>query len=504
MPPTPSRAPSIAILLTPDRDGTPLYRQLYQRLRTLIVDGGLPPGTRLPSARVMAADLQVSRTTIESALDRLTSEGFLARRVGSGTVVLDPAHAAPFGRARAPRTTRRPPSLTDEATPVRLSALGQALRDGGRGELETDGHMGGSTTDVQRFPLRTWNALQARVARTQGRRALQSGDPQGDPTLRQAIIDHARLTRGVQGTAAQVVILTSTQQALDLAARLLLSPGDVALVEDPGYPSARAVLTATGAVVRGVAVDDGGVMVERFAAHPRARLAYLTPSHQFPLGPVLDIARRLAVLEWADREQAWILEDDYDCEFQYAGQPVASLQGLAASARVLYIGTCNKVLFPGLRVAYAIMPPVLVEPLVAARRLTDGGPPALVQATLAAFITEGHLAAHLRRARAAYVARRNQLLAAIARHLGDPVRIGACDTGLHLTLHLDHGTSDVAIAAAAGGMGVGVAPLSRYHVEWPDRRTVPRGLLLSYGAASDAAIEQVLRAIAAALREHDN
>jgi GntR family transcriptional regulator / MocR family aminotransferase len=497
-----SRAPSIAILVTPDRDGMPLYRQLYRQLRDLIVDGRLAPGARLPSARVMATDLAVSRNTVEAAIDRLSAEGLLVRRVGVGTMVLDPADAVPFARRQRQHKPIATTGALVDAPIARLSTLGGLLRHGGRIELDSDQHMGACTIDVQRFPMRTWNALMTRTMRVQARRALQSGDPQGDAALRQAISDHARLTRGVQSTAQQVVVLNSTQQAIDLAARLLLGPGDEALVEEPGYLSARAVLAATGATVRGIAVDSDGVQVRQFHEHPRARLLYCTPSHQFPLGYTLELTRRTAVLEWAARANAWILEDDYDCEFRYDGRPISALQGLDSHGRVLYIGTFNKVLFPGLRVAYAIVPSALVDAFVCARRLTDGGPPALVQATLSAFLREGHFVAHLRRARSAYASRRDYLVRRLREQLGDQVTIGAHDTGLHLTVHLPVGTDDQSLAQAGAGFGLGVAALSRYYVEWADRLSVPRGLLISYGGAAETAIDASLSAMAAARRQH--
>ncbi len=499
MPPSVSRAPAIAIVVDPDREGLPLYTQLYRQLRQHILTGGLQPGTRLPSARVLAADLKVSRNTVEAAVDQLASEGFVTRRVGVGTTVLNVQETMPFV-ARNRRAMRTPPPSrpvrrAPDERPV-LSPLGQSLQAGGQTEIDADRHMGSCTTDVSRFPTKTWNRLLARAVREHGRALLQTGELQGDQGLREAISEHARLTRGVHCRADQVLILHSTQQALDLAGRLLLAPGDVALVEEPGYLSARAVFAATGAQVRGVAVDEHGIDAERLAEHARARLLYLTPSHQFPLGHTLSLSRRLAALAWAHANGAWIIEDDYDSEFHYVGRPIAALQGLDQGERVLYVGTFNKILFPGVRLAYVILPQPLVNAFLCARRLTDGASPPLIQAALASFLTAGHFAAHLRRARRFYEARRDVLIAYLWSRCGSAFTLGAADTGLHLTIHLPPGVDDQAIAAAGAGYGLGVAPLSRYYVDWSDRGTVPRGLLLSYGGASESSIRASIDAFA--------
>lgn len=494
-------------MIEPDREGLPLYTQLYRQLRQHILTGGLPAGCLLPSARVLAADLKVSRNTVEAAVDQLASEGFVVRRVGVGTRVLNVQEAAPFAERShrlAPNTVRRAaaPTSSAETTPAQhadrapLSALGETLLAGGQTEIDADRYMGACTTDVTRFPTRIWNRLLTRTVRAHGRALLHTGDLQGDRELRSAISEHARLTRGVQSTTEQVLILHSTQQALDLAARLLLAPGDVALVEEPGYLSARAVFAATGAQVHGVPVDAQGIDAERLGDHARSRLLYLTPSHQFPLGHTLSLSRRLSALAWAHENGAWIIEDDYDSEFHYVGRPIAALQGLDQGERVLYIGTFNKMLFPGIRLAYIILPNALVNAFLCARRLTDGASPPLMQAALASFLRAGHFAAHLRRARRFYESRRDVLIRHLRERCGPRVTIGAADTGLHLTVHLPMGTDDRAIADAGAGYGLGVAPLSRYYVDWRDRATVPRGLLLSYGGANESSIRASIDAFA--------
>ncbi|MFL5581564.1 MAG: PLP-dependent aminotransferase family protein, partial [Gemmatimonadaceae bacterium] len=291
----------------------------------------------------------------------------------------------------------------------------------------------------------------------------------------------------------QVVVLTSTQQAMDLVARLALDPGDAAWIEDPGYLGARAALRAAGAHAVPVPVDGEGLDVSAGEAlAPRARLAYVTPSHQYPLGATLSLARRLQLLNWAGRAGAWILEDDYDSEFRFAGRPLAAVQGLDTEGRVLYAGTFNKVMFPSLRLAYLVVPPALVDAFVAARALSDGCPPALTQAALADFIEQGHFAAHVRRMRAIYQERRDALRESAERHLAGRLTVEATDTGMHAVGWLAPDANDVAVSNRAATLDLDVPPLSKYYLG-PTRRP---GLLLSYAVAAPGAIRRGVRRLA--------
>jgi GntR family transcriptional regulator/MocR family aminotransferase len=486
-----SRSPVIPLLAASD-DDAPLYARVYRQLREHILRGALPPGARLPSARTLAADLAVSRNTVEAAFLQLQAEGFVVRRIGAGSFVAEalpdlarPARGAP-ARGVGPAKVSPAP---------RLVGRGRAIADLGARELDEERRVGPCSTDIRSFPLRTWNRLLARRARRSGHSVLLPPDPAGVPALRQAIADHLRLTRGVRCEAAQVIVVSSTQQAIDLAARLLLEPGATALVEDPGYPSARAALAAAGAAVGGVPVDDDGLVTDALPRDAAPRLLYLTPSHQFPLGVTLSLARRLALLRWAAATGAWVLEDDYDSEFRYDGRPLASLQGLDASGRTLYIGTFNKVLFPAIRLAYIVVPTTLVEAFTAGRRVLDGFSPPLLQQTLADFIGDGHFTAHLRQARRRYHTNRDTLVRSIRSSWGDAVRLGPFDTGLHLVAHLPPRTDDVRVAHSAPAAGLGVSPLSRYCLAQPPRR----GLLLSYGAATPQEIRGSVKAMADAV-----
>lgn len=501
-----SKALSISVLIDPSHSGLPLYAQLHRQLREHLMSGTIAPGSTLPSSRVLAADLQLSRNTVEAAISQLCAEGFVTRRVGAGTVVTDMKDVAPFRARRAnapgaPGSVRRMSAGRPVAgAPELLSPRGLLLSAGGRVEIDSDNRTGLCMTDVSRFPMRLWDRIVSRVSRERGATLLQSGEMQGDIRLREAISDHARLTRGLRCAPDQVLILNSTQQALDLSGRLLLSDGDVALVEEPGYRSARATFAACGARVRGVPVDAHGLQPECLAHHAGARMLYLTPSHHFPLGVSLPLQRRLAVLKWADENDCWILEDDYDSEFRYDGRPIAAMQGLDRADRVLYVGTFNKVLFPGIRVAYLIVPPGLANAFVNARRLVDGGAPTLVQAVLAEFLAGGHFAQHLRRSRKYYESQRDLLVHCLRTECGAAVTIGASETGLHLVAHLPTGVSDEVLASAGTGNGLGVAPLSHYYAE--AHEGVPRGLLFSFGGADEAAIRSGVKAIGLRMQSH--
>jgi GntR family transcriptional regulator/MocR family aminotransferase len=347
------------------------------------------------------------------------------------------------------------------------------------------------------FPARIWERLERARWRAGGMQ-LGEGDPAGDPALRVAIAEYVVSARGARCSFDQVIVTSGTQQSLDLAARLLLDPGDAAWIEDPAYPGAVATLRASGADIVPVPVDADGLDVaagER--RRPRARMAYVTPSHQFPLGVVMSASRRLALLAWARDANAWIFEDDYDSEFRYGGRPLPCLQGLdaesapAGSTRVLYAGTFNKTLAHGLRVGYLIVPDQLADPLRAARVATTGQPPALHQGALADFIGEGHYARHLRRLRGIYEERQRALLEGADEVLSGRLTLEPDGAGLHLVGRLAGGADDVAVAKAARRAGVEVYPLSSFAV---DAAAAPEpGLLLGYAPFDRIAIRRGLR-----------
>jgi GntR family transcriptional regulator/MocR family aminotransferase len=350
--------------------------------------------------------------------------------------------------------------------------------------------------------METWGRIAHRRWAKTSEAALDYGDPQGTPRLRRAIAGYLRTARGVDAAPEQVLVLSSAQQALDLVARVLLDPGDALWMEDPGYPGARGAFVASGARLVPIPVDEEGLDVakgEQLA--PKARLAYVTPSHQFPLGATMSLPRRLRLLEWAHRAKAWIVEDDYDSEFRYVDRPLAALQGLDTHGRVLYAGTFSKVLFPSLRLAYLVLPPSLVGAFRAARYFSDGQPPAASQAVVTAFIEEGHFERHIRRMRVLCAERQKALVTTCARHLAGLLHVAPADGGMNLVGWLPEGSDDRAAAEAAARNEVEVIPLSALS----RRRTKRPGLFLGYSAFRPREIEEGalrLRDALLSLRRH--
>lgn len=471
----------------------PLHRQVYDALRGAIVAGHFAPAARLPSTRALAEQLNVSRNTVMNAFDQLLAEGYLVGRLGSGTYVADELPdralaARPRASRPAPRTdaarinpSRRAEALTATALPFRPSASPApspllAFRIG--------------APDHDHFPAETWGRLLTRRWNRSRDDLLRHRDPRGYAPLRHAVCDYVNTARGVRCTPDQILIVTGTQQAISLTAQVVLDPGRPAWFEDPGYPFARGALVAAGATIVPVPVDDRGLDVAAgLRAAPDARLAVVTPAHQAPLGVPLSPDRRAALLDWARRADAWIFEDDYDSEFRYAGRPLPALQGESDAAdRVIYCGTFSKVLSPSIRLAYVVVPPALLDAFVAAKAFADIQCPALEQAVLADFITQGHFARHIRRTRVLYAKRQALLIKHAARELPG-VTIPPMPAGMHVIAHLPPGSDDRAIATRAQAAGVETLPLSAFTIANPQ----PPALLLGYAATPDSQIIEGLR-----------
>jgi GntR family transcriptional regulator/MocR family aminotransferase len=471
---------------------TPLYQQLYDGLREAILRGQIRAGTRLPATRTLAAELLVSRNTVVNAFDQLLAEGYLEGRVGDGTYVSRAlpeevlqvrAHAPAAPQLRGNRALSKRGALL-ATTPVRVPRRGgaRAFRHG--------------LVALDAFPYEEWARLTARMWRAPPPELLGYSDPAGYRPLREAIAAYLGAARGVRCTAEQVVITAGSQQALDLAARILLDPGDAVWMEDPGYLGAKGVLHSAGARLVPVRVDHEGLSIAEGAARcPEARAAYVTPSHQYPLGVTMSLARRLALLEWAKNSSAWILEDDYDSEYRYVGRPLAALQGLDQAGRVIYIGTFSKVLLPALRLGYMIVPPDLVDAFVNARALSDRHAPGIEQAVVAECITSGQFGRHIRQMRTLY-AERQAALAEAARHaLGGLLDIAPAEAGMHLVGWLTDGMDDRAASIQAAEHGIEALPLSAYAME-PMARG---GLLLGYTSVDVPEIRAGVRQLAHAL-----
>jgi GntR family transcriptional regulator/MocR family aminotransferase len=470
----------------------PLYRQIYGGLRTAIVDRLLRPGQRLPSTRALAVELGVSRIPVLEAFEQLLAEGYCESRVGCGTFV---AAALPGERAASARGERAL-ALSGPALVAHGMAPGSAAAAAPPREpwLRGAGAFRMNHPAVERFPVPIWARLVAKHARNPGE--MQYGTALGLPELREAVAEYLRTARAVRCEAEQIMITSGSQQAIAIAARVLLDPGSPVWVEEPGYGGAHEPLLRAGARLVPVPVDREGLDVAAgIAREPRARAAYLTPSHQYPLGATMTASRRLQALAWAQSSGAWILEDDYDSEYRYANQPIAALQGLDRDARVAYIGTFSKVLFPALRVGYLAIPADLTGRFAAVRAAMDICPPGLVQAALAELLGEGHFARHVRKMRALYAERRTVLVAALQKELGDRLEILGEQAGMHLVGAFQDAVDDRLLAETAARQGLWAMPLSSCYLGPPARR----GVVLGYGDTETRLIPAGVRHLRAVL-----
>ena len=436
----------------------PLFQQIYLWMRSAILSGALRPATKLPSTRELSVQLGVSRSAVVVAFEQLLAEGYAVGRKGAGTFVasgLPEPFEAIHGRKRQPAAIAKPSaSFGDLGGFVDVTAQSD----------ERPFNLGRTLVDARTAEL--WRRLSARTLRSFARHHLGYGDPQGMPELRKSVCDYLQAARGVRCEPDQIVITAGAQQAVDIVTRVMQGPDRDVWIEDPGYALTRLALVAAGARVCSIPVDQHGIDVaEGIRRAPKARAAFITASHQFPKGVALSMARRLELLAWARESGAWIVEDDYASEFRYGGRPLASLQGLDGAERVIYVGTLNKALFPGLRLGYAVVPRSLLRGFVAARYLMDRQPPSLCQAVVAAFMEEGHFGAHIRRMREMYRKQRDTLVAALRRRLGDHLTVEPPDQGMHLVAYTRHGLSDVSIERRAREHGVVVRAMSRLYVE---------------------------------------
>jgi len=456
---------AIPAWLSLDRTRGDLEGQIYHAVRARILAGALRPGDALPSTRMLAGQLGVARSTVVAGYDRLRAEGYIAAQAGSATRVGEIPTATPV-RDTAEALTPAPPE------PERFMPFRPGL------------------PDLDLFPVKTWSRCLGTRARQLRWHDLGYGEEMGIAPLREAIVEHVARSRAVVADPAQVVILPSTAAAIDLIARLTVKPGDTVWIEDPGYPTAQAIFARAGARLEPVPVDDQGIAFDAASTVP-PRLIHVSPSHQYPTGVAMSLARRMALLDYAAQHGALIVEDDYDSEFHYAGRPLAALQGLARAAQVAYIGTFSKVLAPGLRLAYAILPqPLLTETRATIRR--SGGAVAIhVQAAMADFIREGFLAAHIRRMRRTYQMRMEATAALLTTHWPDALVTGPRDGGLQLAAWLrDPVADDRALALALNRHGLGAMALSGFHLG-----AGRPGLLFGIASATDENLERLDRAL---------
>ncbi len=452
----------------------PLHRQLYEALRRAILEGKLAADERLPSSRDLVQDLHLSRNTVVAALNQLTVEGYLISRVGSGTFV------NPKVPQRLPR-----PSRVSKPPAQRLSQRGQALSTlFCASELEVQPFTPG-IADFSAFPVALWQRLQNKHWRMTYPDMLDYSSSGGYAPLRRAVADYLRVFRSVPLEVDQIIITSGTQESLELCSQLLANHADTVWLEDPAYWGACKAFMATGLSLHAVPVDDQGMAPKAADSATPPRLIYVTPSHQYPTGAVMSLARRHQILSLARQHQAWILEDDYDSEFRFSGPPISSLAGLDTEERVIYLGSFSKVLYPGLKLGYMVVPKGLAAAFKRAHYDLNRPGQMPVQAALAEFIDMGHFASALRRARQSYAQRRQSLLAALQPCLGKHAQITGAEQGLHLCLRLPDELDDKALALQLGKLGLLVRPLSAYCLGRSDLR----GLVIGYGYAPLAEIE---------------
>ncbi|MBN4665856.1 PLP-dependent aminotransferase family protein [Pandoraea nosoerga] len=487
--------------------GVPTYRALYERIRDGILSGKLAPAARLPSTRALASELGVARGTVEAAYERLVAEGFVIGRGAAGSRVnpqLDAARLggaakalpAPPGQAvngaagtpaivenapRAPHPAENPNHL-----PLNASGMPLPLQNG--------------MPALDEFPRKLWARLAARHARHLAPEGLHYQDATGWAPLREAIAGYLAIARGIRCEPGQIVVTAGYQGALTLIARVLLRPGDAVWCEDPGYFRAHEALRMAGATLVPVPVDQQGLDVAAGEAiAPHARLAVVTPSHQSPLSVTLPLARRLALLAWAQARDAWIIEDDYDSEFRYTGAPLPALKSLDGGERVLYAGSFSKVLFPGLRLGYLVVPPALCDAFAANAALAAPAQGWIEQATVTDFITQGHFSRHIRRMRQLYGERRAALAGALRTHLAGRIELAQQAGGMHLLGWLDPTRGDRDICRAALRHGLAPGALSFFRVA----RTMPPALVMSFTNVSESSAADVAQRLARAFDDDD-
>lgn len=485
-----------------------LSRQLYQALRLRVLDGRLVSGTRLPASRDLAAALSISRNSVVRAYDQLYAEGFIEGRVGDGTYVAQLPQTALPARKLSTKvstglSTGLPTGLSTKMLDLPVITSSKVIHSGALERIEKH-HLtrpaGGpprafrvGVPAFDLFPFEVWAKLNAAFWRKPDLQQLCYGAPEGDERLRGLIAAYLRSARGMQCSAEQIVITSGAQQGISLCAQLLVEPGDGVAVENPGYRAAGHAFAVAGAHLHGVSVDNEGINCAELAEVSDCRLAYVTPSHQYPTGVIMSLARRLELLAWAERTDGWIIEDDYDGEYRYSGAPLAPLAALDRQGRVLYVGTFGKVAFPALRLGYLVLPMGLVEAFAQRRAVDVRHSEVSTQAVMAEFMAAGHFQRHIRRMRRAALSRRNTLLAGWPVDIPGVGSLPGVAAGLHLTVAVDSQARERELIDAAASVDVEISGLSRYWL--PESCTPPdqrAGLVLGFAAVPEEAIKAAL------------
>jgi len=475
------RASNFDLILPPRPDGMPSFHWLRNALRTEILNGRILPGSKLPASRELARQYQLSRGTILAALDELQAEGYLEGRRGSGTYVSQilPEHLLPSQQI-----------ADNEAFPAaqagpHLSAYAQRVRPFTLQVRPENSAFRTNLPALDLFPTTLWAQLTGRRLRAATTRDLLGCEAQGYRPLREAIADYAHASRGIRCTAEQVIVVSGVQEGLDLASRLLLNPGEKALVEDPGYQGAYAVFAAIGARILSMPLDEEGA-APRESDFRSCRFVYVTPGHQYPVGMTMSLQRRLQLLAWAKKYDTPIFEDDYDSEFRFSGRPIPAMQGLDHGGKVIFCGSFNKVMFPSLRLGYLVVPRNLIEVFAHTKAMTTRHQSLLDQAVLCDFIEQGHLGRHLRRMRKIYEERFTILLTSAQEYLAEYLEIATIEAGLQTIGRLHVGISAEAVAQRAARLDIDVVPLSRYC----HSASIPEALQIGFAAVHENEIQR--------------
>ncbi|MEP6901287.1 MAG: PLP-dependent aminotransferase family protein [Actinomycetota bacterium] len=467
----------------------PFYRQIYEAIRRAILSGKLVSGVRLPASRVLAKQLSVSRITVVNAFEQLLAEGYLEGKTGAGTFV---ASNIPEDLLQISNSEKKNKFVNLSTENVKFSAFAKRLTETqskiSRFQITANSlPFKNGLTANREFPFEIWEKIAVRCFRQSRYKISGYGETAGYRPLREAAAAHLAAARGVHCEIEQIFITNGAQQALDLIARVLLGRRDKVWIEDPCYQEAHSVFYSNGAQIIPVAIDAEGFDLEEAERQSgAAKLVYITPSHQYPTGVTMSLARRLSLLEWARTNQSWIIEDDYNSEFRYAGRPLASLQNLDNFGRVIYVGTFSKTIFPALRLGCMIVPKNLIEIFTAARTLCDWHSPIFEQAILADFISEGHFARHLRRMRTLYEKRQHFLVAESEKELGGLLKISKAQSGMHLIGWLAEGLNDQEVTEKAAESQLNLTPLSSYCI----KNNLPSGIILGYTGFDEKQIKQ--------------
>ena len=493
-----------------------LSRQLYQALRLRVLDGRLASGTRLPASRDLAAALAISRNSVVRAYDQLYAEGFIEGRVGDGTYVAQLPEAALPAKKLSTKvstgfSTGLPTALSTNWLDLPVDPSSKVIHNDPLARVKNN-HLPSPPSGPPRafrvgvpafdlFPFEVWAKLNAAFWRKPDLQQLCYGDPAGDARLRGMVAAYLRSSRGMQCSAEQIVITSGAQQGISLCAQLLVEPGDRVAIENPGYRAAGHAFAVAGARLHGVAVDSEGIDCSELAGLADCRLTYVTPSHQYPTGVVMSLARRLELLAWAERTQGWIVEDDYDGEYRYSGAPLAPLAALDRQGRVLYVGTFGKVAFPALRLGYLVLPPGLVQAFAQRRAVDVRHSEVSTQAVMAEFMAAGHFQRHIRRMRRAALSRRNTLLNGWPTDIPGVGPLPSVAAGLHMTVPVDSVARERELIDLASSVDVEINGLSSY---WLPDSTTPMdqrsGLVLGFAAVPEQAIEAALQRLRAVWR----